>query len=153
MASSAQCEPWYTVAMSRMEIKIEPKAVGKTVLITDDDTFLLDMYSLRFTQAGFTVKTSMSAPETIQKLRDGLQPDIMMLDVVMPAIDGFELLEQINSEHLAPKAIKIYLSNLGQDQDFERGQALGAASYIVKANNTPSEVVAQVMEVMEKHGL
>ena len=135
------------------EITIEPRAVGKTILITDDDTFLLDMYSLRFTQAGFTVHTSMSAPETIKKLREGLQPDIMLMDVVMPAIDGFELLEQMNAEKLASHTIKIYLSNLGQDQDFERGQALGAASYIVKANNTPSEVVAHVLDVMEKHGM
>lgn len=139
--------------MSKKEITIEPRAVGKHILIIDDDTFLLDMYSLRFTQAGFTVHTAMSAPEVIKKLHEGLVPDIMLMDVVMPAVDGFELLEQINQEKLVPSTIKIFLSNLGQDQDFERGQSLGAASYIVKANNTPSEVVAHVLGVMEKHGM
>ena len=123
-------------------------AKGKIILIVDDDTFLLDMYAMCFTQAGFTVKTAMSARETIEKLQQGLVPDVALLDVVMPATDGFELLEQINNEHLIPDTLKIYLSNLGQDQDIERGKSLGATSYIIKANSTPSEVVAHVLEVM-----
>jgi two-component system OmpR family response regulator len=130
-----------------------PTLIGKTVLIVDDDSFLLDMYAMRFTQAGFTVETAMSASQTLEKLKEGLVPDVMLLDVVMPATDGFELLEQINAEGLVPHTIKIYLSNLSQEQDLARGKSLGAASYIVKANNTPSEVVAQVLDVMKQHGV
>ncbi len=125
----------------------------KTILITDDDSFLLDMYAMRFTQGGFNVVTASSADDALGKLRGGLVPDIMLLDVVMPAIDGFELLEMINKEGLAKETIKIYLSNLGQEQDIARGKALGAASYIVKANSTPSEVVAHVLDIMKQHGL
>lgn len=125
----------------------------KNILIVDDDSFLLDMYAMRFSQAHFNVTTAMSASDTLTKLRGGLNPDIMLLDVVMPAVDGFELLETINKEGLVPKAVKIYLSNLGQDQDIERGKSLGAASYIVKANSTPSEVVAHVLEVMKEKGI
>jgi DNA-binding response OmpR family regulator len=125
----------------------------KLILIVDDDTFLLDMYAMRFTQAGFKVDTAMNAAQTLEKLKAGLVPDVMLLDVVMPAVDGFELLEQINAEKLVPNTIKIYLSNLGQEQDIARGKTLGAASYIVKANSTPSEVVAHVQEVMQKHGI
>jgi CheY-like chemotaxis protein len=76
----------------------------------------------------------------------------MLLDVVMPTMDGFELLETINKEHLVQSAIKIYLSNLGQPQDIERGTSLGAASYIVKANSTPSEVLAHVTDIIQRHG-
>ena len=130
-----------------------PTQKQKSILIVDDDTFLLDMYAMRFSQAQFNVTTAMSAQETLTKLREGLVPDIMLLDVVMPSVDGFELLETINTEGLAPKTVKIYLSNLGQDQDIERGKALGAASYIVKANSTPSEVVAHVLEVMQQQGV
>ncbi len=122
------------------------------ILIVDDDSFLLDMYAMRFSQEKFDVATAMSADDALTKLRNGLTPQVMLLDVVMPAVDGFELLEKINAEHLVPDAIKIYLSNLGQDQDIERGKSLGAASYIVKANSTPSEVVAHVNEVLSKHG-
>ncbi len=128
-------------------------AKQKTICIVDDDSFLLDMYAMRFTQANFNVVTAMSATEALEKLRGGLVPDIMLLDVVMPAIDGFELLETMNKEGLVPQTIKIYLSNLGQDQDVARGKALGAVSYIIKANSTPSEVVAHVLDVMKDHGI
>ena len=125
----------------------------KKILIVDDDSFLLDMYAIRFTQAGFAVETAMNAQETLTKLRAGLTPDVCLFDVVMPATDGFEMLEIINQEHLIPKTLKIYLSNLGQEQDLARGKSLGAASYIVKANSTPSEVVAHVNKVLEEHGV
>lgn len=139
--------------MKEISIKIEPKAVGKNIFIIDDDIFLLDMYSLRLTQAGFNVHTAMSAPEVLEKLRGGFKPDVILMDVVMPATTGFELLEQMNNEKLAVGTLKIFLSNLSQDQDFEKGDALGAKGYIVKANNTPSEVVAYILEAMEKNGL
>lgn len=125
----------------------------KKILIVDDDSFLLDMYALRFTQAGFEVETAMNAEETLQKLRGGLVPTLCLFDVVMPATDGFEMLEIINQEHLIPSTLKVYLSNLGQEQDLARGKSLGAASYIVKANSTPSEVVAHVNKVLQEHGI
>ncbi len=125
----------------------------KTILIVDDDSFLLDMYAMRFSQEKYDVQTASNADQALEKLRGGLVPDIMLLDVVMPGTDGFELLEKINAEGLAKSTIKIYLSNLGQDQDIARGKSLGAASYIVKANATPSEVVAHVQEVINQHGV
>ncbi len=126
---------------------------SRHILIVDDDTFLLDMYAMRFTQAGYLIETAMSAKEVIEKIKGGLLVDLIILDVVMPAVDGFELLEQMNSEGLAKDTLKIYLSNLGQDQDIERGKSLGAVGYIVKASNTPSEVVAKVDEILKEHGL
>jgi CheY-like chemotaxis protein len=125
----------------------------RNIMIVDDDSFLLDMYAMRFSQAEFVVTTATSATDALDTLRGGYVPDVMLLDVVMPSIDGFELLETINKEKLIPETIKIYLSNLGQPQDIERGKSLGAASYIVKANSTPSEVLAQVNEVIQHHGL
>lgn len=127
--------------------------IKKKILIVDDDPFLLDMYALRFTQAGFDVETALSAGEVLEKLRTGLVPVVCLFDVVMPSIDGFEMLETINQENLIPKSIKIYLTNLGQEQDLARGKALGAASYIVKANNTPSEVVEKVNHILQEHGI
>ena len=131
----------------------DTKNVAKKILIIDDDSFLLDMYALRFTQAGFDVSTAMSADETLTKLHGEYTPDILLLDVVMPTVDGFELLEKINTEGLIPKTVKIYLSNLGQEQDIARGTSLGASGYIVKANSTPSEVVAKVLEIIQPNGI
>ncbi len=124
----------------------------KTMLIVDDDSFLLDMYALRFTQAGYHVETAMNAEQALEKLRGGMDPHIILLDVVMPIMDGFEFLEAMRKESLVPNAIKIVLSNLGQQQDFDKGKSLGAAGYIVKANSTPSEVVAHVDEVLKEQG-
>ncbi|MBP6858031.1 MAG: response regulator [Candidatus Pacebacteria bacterium] len=128
--------------------------VKKTkVLIVDDDSFLLDMYAMRFSQSGYDVETAMNASEVMQKLHDGLVPDVCLFDVVMPVTDGFEMLDNINKENLIPKTLKIYLTNLGQEEDIAKGKDLGAASYIVKANSTPSEVVTHVNKVLKEHGI
>ncbi len=122
----------------------------KTIFIVDDDIFLLDMYSLKFAQSGFTVETSLGSMKALEKLRTGFSPDILLLDIVMPDMDGFELMEKMNEEHLSPNTLRIVLSNRGQQSDIIRGESLGAKGYIVKANNTPSEVVAKVVEIMNK---
>ena len=123
----------------------------KNIFIVDDDSFLLDMYATRFTHAAFMVTTANGAEDAIKKIKEGYTPDIMLMDVVMPETDGFEMLEQINKEGLIPKTVKIYLTNLGQQEDIDKGKALGALGYIVKANSTPSEVVEQVLQIVHDH--
>ena len=119
------------------------------ILIVDDDSFLLDMYALKFNQSGFEVHTSLSADEALKKLKDGVNPDVLLLDIVMPVMNGFELMEKMNNEQIVPSCIRIVLSNRGQQNDILRGQELGAAGYIVKANTTPSEVITKVMDIVE----
>ncbi len=118
------------------------------VLIIDDDNFLLDMYALKFNQSGYEVYTASGAEDTLKKLREGLTPDVMLIDIVMPIMNGFELIEAINKEGLVKDTVKIILSNRGQQSDIERGQELGTDGYIVKANTTPSEVITKVSEIM-----
>lgn len=121
---------------------------GRKVMIVDDDMFLLDMYTVKFNEAKYDVNPAMGSMEALDRLRDGLEPDVILLDVVMPDMDGFELLTTIKKEKLAPKARIIILSNLGQESDVKRGNELGAEGYIVKASATPSEVVSRVEELM-----
>ena len=123
---------------------------NKNILIVDDDSFLLDMYALKFSQGNYNVTTALGAVLAMEKLRAGLKPDIMLLDIVMPVMDGFELLEKSRAENLAPGAIRIVLSNRGQDSDVKRATELGASGYIVKASTTPSEVITQVGEIIAK---
>lgn len=125
----------------------EKNIKGKKVLIVDDDTFLLDMYSVKFREEGFVVVPALGSIDALEKLEEGENPDIMLLDVVMPAMDGFELLTKINADKLAENAKVIFLSNLGQQSDIDKGKQLGADGYIVKANATPSEVVEQVIKL------
>ncbi len=124
---------------------------GPKVFVIDDDAFLLDMYALKFAQKNFAVTTSGGTLEALEKLRAGFVPEIIVVDLVMPAMDGFEFLETVKNESLAQGALVIILSNLGQQEDIDRGLALGAAGYIIKASATPSEVVEKVQEVLQKH--
>jgi CheY-like chemotaxis protein len=122
----------------------------KKILIVDDDSFLLDMYSLKFAKYDFEIITALGSEQALEKLREGLIPDVILLDVVMPIMDGFEFMEKMKEENLAPKAIRIILSNRGQPSDIVRGNSLGASGYIVKASSTPSEVIDKVKNIINK---
>lgn len=122
----------------------------KRILIVDDDTFLLDMYAFKFSQNNFEVYTATGGAQAIEKLQEGLVPDIILMDIMMPEMDGFEMLEKINAAHMADKSIKIVLSNKNEQANVDRGNSMGVSGYIVKANSTPAEVIEQVMAVLSK---
>ncbi len=124
---------------------------NKKILIVDDDSFLLDMYALKFSQSGFDVMTGLGAAPALEKLKGGYVPDIILLDIVMPGMDGFEFLNKMKAGSLAAKAVKVILSNRGADTDIKRGMELGAAGYIVKASTTPAEVLVQVNAIAAKN--
>ena len=119
------------------------------VLIVDDDAFLLDMYSIKFKESGFSVEIAQNGEEAVEKVKE-LNPDVILLDIVMPKLDGFEVLRAFKKDKFAENALIIILTNLGQKEDIEKGLALGAADYIIKAHFTPSEVVAKVKSLLEK---
>jgi DNA-binding response OmpR family regulator len=121
-----------------------------SILIVDDDKFLSEMYSIKFTERGFTVETADGGPNALVKIDAGLNPDICLVDIVMPEMDGFELIQRIRDRKLEGKHVVIVLSNLGQKEDVEKGLALGADGYIVKASATPTEVVDKVLEIVGK---
>jgi len=121
------------------------------ILIVDDDSFLLDMYALKFSQNNFEVHTALSGSQAIEKLKGGLNPVVILLDIIMPEMDGFQMLEKINNEKISPDSVKIILSNKSQQEDIDKGNSLGVAGYIIKANSTPVEVINQVMSILEKN--
>lgn len=121
----------------------------RKILIVDDDNFLLDMYALKFSQNNFEVHTATSGVTVLEKLRGGLVPDVMLMDIIMPEMTGFEALDQINKENIAPGCVKIILSNKSEQKDIEEGARLGVSGYIVKANSTPAEVIQQVVKILE----
>ncbi len=119
-----------------------------TALIIDDDTFLLDMYVLKFKQNDFQVVATTSAIDALDKLREGLKPDVILTDVLMPGMDGFTFLQHVTEEKLAQKAKLIVLSNKGEKHDIDKGVSLGADGYIIKASVIPSEVVDKVRSIL-----
>ncbi|KKR79476.1 MAG: Response regulator receiver protein [Candidatus Nomurabacteria bacterium GW2011_GWA2_40_9] len=122
----------------------------RKILIVDDDSFLLDMYAFKFSQNNFEVYTATDGSQVMEKLKGGLVPDVMLIDIIMPIMDGFEVLERINNDNMCKDAVKIILSNKSQQADIDRGNTLGVEGYIVKANSTPAEVIAQVIEILSK---
>jgi len=120
------------------------------VLLLDDDKFLVEMYSMKFIQAGYTVQVALSTDEALDILRTGFVPDVVLFDLTMPVRDGFSFLQSVKEEKLASGAKFIALTNQTEDADKEKAAELGVSSYIVKASMIPSEVVQAVDKEMTR---
>jgi len=121
------------------------------IYLVDDDRFLLDLYAVKFRNAGHEVSVFGSGEDLLTALRgkDAVIPNAILLDVVMPGIGGFETLETIRKENLAKGSKIIILSNQGKDSDIEKAKRLGADAYIIKASAIPSEVLNDTLHTIE----
>jgi len=128
----------------------EKNANKANILIVDDDKFLLDMYAMKFTQAGYNAHASLSVRNALDTLRGGFAADAVIFDLIMPQEDGFFLLDTINKEKLAKDAALIALSNQSDEADKKKAMDLGATKFIVKASMVPSEVVDAVGQEIKK---
>lgn len=140
--------------ISNTPISSTPPAVSaagsspkRKILCVDDDKFLLDMYALKFAKAGYEVKTADSTDGGIKILHDGYSPDVMLADIVMPGMDGLDMVSNIRKEKLAPNAVVIMLTNQGASDDISRAKSLNVDGYIVKATTIPSEVLSEVEKI------
>ena len=122
--------------------------IKKRILIVDDDEFLLEMYALKFKEEGFEVGIAKNGEEALATIKKDKNFDLVLLDIVMPSPDGFEVLAIIKKNALLPKTKIVALTNLGQKEDLEKGKGLGFDDYIVKARYTPSEVVAKIKSIL-----
>lgn len=118
--------------------------------LVDDDRFLLDMYAVKFKAAEHEVIAFSNGEEVLKALREDPAPDALLLDIVMPGVDGFEVLETIHKEKLIPSTRIIVLSNQGQESDIEKAKAFGAHGYIIKASAIPSEVYTETIRIIEQ---
>lgn len=129
---------------------MDPQQNKPKILIVDDDKFLLDMYTLKFRENDFDVVSASGGDEALEALKVGGDTfRAALLDLVMPAMDGFEILRRIREENLAPSCHFIVLSNLGEPSDVERAKRFRVSGYIIKASATPSEVVEKVREIIK----
>lgn len=120
------------------------------IYLVDDDRFLLDMYAVKFKAAGHDVTAYQSGMEALDALRNNPIPDAILLDIVMPEIDGFGVLDIIRKESLGSGKMKvIVLSNQGQPSDLDRAKALAVDGYIIKASAIPSEVFSETIRIIE----
>ncbi|KKU47627.1 hypothetical protein A3H10_04310 [Candidatus Uhrbacteria bacterium RIFCSPLOWO2_12_FULL_46_10] len=119
------------------------------VLIVEDDSMILDMYVHKFEQEGFMV-FQLERGDNVIELVEKEQPNIILLDVIMPGLDGFSVLQALKVNDKTSKIPVIILTNLGQDEDRTKGLTMGAIGYIVKSNMTPGDVVRKVREFLKQ---
>ncbi|NIA11588.1 MAG: response regulator [Nitrospiraceae bacterium] len=128
----------------------ETEKQNKTkILIIEDDTFIMDMYGTKFNMSGFEVLKAEDGVKGIKVVKKE-KPDIIVLDIIMPQMDGFETLKVIKNNQELKSIPVILLTNLGQRENIEEGLKLGADDYIIKAHFTPDEVVEKVEKVLKK---
>ncbi len=119
------------------------------ILLVDDDAFLRDMYATKFSEIGHTVDVAETAERALTKLREH-EYDAVLMDMIMPGMNGVELLTHLKNEKLGGNPICIMLSNQSEATDRDAALKAGAVGYIVKAELIPSEVVAEVSKFFTK---
>ncbi len=117
------------------------------ILIVEDDKFLRELISQKLVKDGYDISLAVDGEEGIKKIKEE-KPDLVLLDLILPGIDGFEVLTQAKKDVTTAKIPVIILSNLGQKEDIERGLKLGAVDYMVKAHFTPGEIIEKIKKVL-----
>jgi len=115
----------------------------KTILLAEDDTMISSMYKTKFEQANFNVLTADNGADGLDLALEN-KPDLILLDIIMPQLDGFAVLERLKMSSKTKNIPVFLLTNLGTEEDIQKGQELGAKDYLVKANLTPAEVLDKV---------
>ncbi len=118
------------------------------ILLAEDDKFISLAYKDGLSRSGFEVVHAMTGTEAVALARKS-KPDIILLDIIMPEMNGFEVLEELNKDVDLKKIPVVILSNLGQDSDIERSRELGADDYLIKSNVAMSEVVEKVNQIIK----
>ena len=118
----------------------------KKILLVEDDPLLIDVYTTKLKEAGFEI-ILVEDGRSVKEVFEGTKPDLVLLDIVLPHRDGWEVLGELKKEY-GDKVKIVVLSNLGQKEEVEKGLKLGAIRYLIKAHYTPSEVVEQIQEVL-----
>ena len=118
------------------------------IVIVEDDKFLRELITQKILKEGYQVVEAINGEEGVAKAKEE-KPDLMLLDLILPGIDGFEALRQMKENSGTANIPVIILSNLGQKDDVERGMKLGAADYMVKAHFTPGEILAKIKSILK----
>jgi DNA-binding response OmpR family regulator len=119
----------------------------KHVLLVEDDTFLANIYKTKFEMEGFKVTVAENGEAGLDEAKKK-KPDIVLLDVLLPKMDGFTVLKHMKDDASVASIPVILLTNLGQKDDVEKGLELGAVDYLIKAHFKPSETVAKVKKAL-----
>ncbi len=119
-----------------------------SVMLLDDERLLLDLYEKGLKDAGYDTTSFTSPTHAIEALKEGAAPDIILFDINMGDMSGFDFIETVKKETLAPKSIMVALTNESKEEDTKRIMDLGASGHFVKSQLSPTDLVAAVKGVM-----
>lgn len=119
----------------------------KKILVIEDDKFLRELISQKILKEGYDIAEAVDGEKGVEAAKKE-KPDLILLDLILPGIDGFEVLARIKADPEISSIPVIILSNLGQKDDIEKGLKMGAIDYMIKAHFTPAEIIAKVRGVL-----
>lgn len=123
--------------------------MGYSILVVEDDAFLLKAYQIKLTGAGFTVLSATDGVEALELLKSQ-KPDLILLDLVMPRLDGYGTLTEIKKDPALQNIPVIVASNLGQDDEISKVKSLGATDFITKSDLSMSDLVTKLNDYLNK---
>lgn len=120
----------------------------KSILLVEDDPFLIDIYTTKLKEVGYSVDVADDGEEALNKIKEQ-KPDLILLDIVLPSINGWEILRRIKKDEELKNLKVIILSNLAEKEEVEKGMNCGAEKYLVKAHYTPTEVIKEITKILD----
>ena len=123
---------------------------GTKILMVDDDKMLIDLYKERLELAGYTVEVSRDGEEGLAKIHS-VKPDLVLLDIMMPKVNGYEALASIKSDPTTKDTPVIILSALMRDVNKSKAVESGADDYIIKSEAMPADVIKKIEAVLKKY--
>ena len=121
-------------------------------MVIEDDAFVMDIYQTKLSLEGFDVVGAENGMEALKKLESGeCIPNLILLDILMPYVNGLEVLEKIKKDEKLNKIPVILLTNLSQKEEISQGIGLGANDYLIKSHFTPSEVLEKIRSFLPKN--
>ncbi len=122
--------------------------MAKKILIIEDDKFLKRVISRKLSGEGYEIIEALDGEKGLKSAQEE-NPDLILLDLILPGIDGFEVLARIKKDPVIAVIPVIILSNLGQKEDIDKGMKMGAADYLIKAHFTPGEITTRIEKILK----
>ena len=120
---------------------------SKRILLVEDEDFIRELYTRQLVKAGFTVKSAIDGQSGLDLLKTE-QFDLLLLDIMLPGMNGLQVLREFKTQNPTSQMITILLTNLGQEAVIKEGFELGAQAYLIKASYTPDQVVNEVKNAL-----
>ncbi len=120
----------------------------KYLVLVEDEEFLADIYSTKLTLAGYEVAVATDGEKALKLILEGTLPDLVLLDIRLPKVDGFEVLRQVKANKNTKAVPVILMTNLSQKEEITRGMEAGATDYLMKTHFMPSEVVKKIQQLL-----